>query len=73
MNNNQNFITNFESIFNIIPFSIIIINQNLIIEYSNLLANEKSNFNLKSRKNINLSSIFSEDNVFFDTINRVKN
>ena len=32
MNNNQNFNTNFENIFNIIPFSIIISNQNLIIE-----------------------------------------
>ena len=39
MNNNQNFNTNFENIFNIIPFSIIISNQNLIIEYSNDLYN----------------------------------
>ena len=52
MINNQNFKTNFENIFNIIPFSIIISNQNLIIEYSNLVAKEKFNFNLISGKNI---------------------
>ena len=39
MINNQNFKTNFENIFNIIPFSIIISNKNLIIEYSNDLYN----------------------------------
>ena len=58
MKNNQNFKTNFENIFNIIPFSIIISNKNLIIEYSNLVAKEKFNFNLKSGRNIKLSSIF---------------
>lgn len=73
MINNQNFKTNFENIFNIIPFSIIISNQNLIIEYSNLVAKEKFNFNLKSGRNIKLSSIFSEDTLFFDTIKRVRN
>ena len=72
MNNNQNFKTNFENIFNIIPFSIIISNQNLMIEYSNLVAKEKFNFNLKRGRNIKLSSIFSEDTLFFDTIKRVK-
>ena len=73
MNNNQNFKINFENIFNIIPFSIIITNQNFIIEFSNLVAEEKFNFNLKNSKNINLSSIFSKDTTFFDTIKRVKN
>jgi hypothetical protein len=73
MINNQNFKTNFENIFNIIPFSIIISNKNLIIEYSNLAAKEKFNFNLKSGRNIKLSSICSEDTLFFDTIKRVRN
>ena len=71
MINNQNFKTNFENIFNIIPFSIIISNKNLIVQYSNLVANEK--FNLKSGRNIKLSSIFFEDTLFFDTIKRVRN
>jgi two-component system nitrogen regulation sensor histidine kinase GlnL len=72
MNNNQNFKINFENIFNIIPFSIIITNQNLIIEYSNLVAKEKFNFNLMRGRKINLLSIFSKDTLLFDTIKRVK-
>ena len=59
MNNNQNLKTNFEKIFNIILLLIIIINQTIIIELSNLVTEERLNFNLKISRNNNLFSIFS--------------
>ena len=62
---------NFENIFNSLPVSILIIDKNLKILYSNLTAKEELNFD--DRLNFkNIENIFNQDNLLVDTIKRVK-
>ena len=73
MSNSQIQQINYKNIFDIIPFSILIINKNLKIEFTNLLAREKFNINIKNKNEISLTNIFPKDSLIIDTINRVKN
>ena len=63
---------NYENIFDVLPFSIFIIDKSLKIEFTNLLAKEKFKVNLKNKNDIFLTNIFPGDSLIIDTIIRVQ-
>ena len=72
MSDSQIQLINYTNIFDVLPFSIFIIDKSLKIEFTNLLAKEKFKISLKNKNDISLSNIFPRDSLIIDTIIRVQ-